>query len=64
MTGPSLMKALPVRFAIILLTAVLFSHPLSAQSTGAAAANEAAYNLFSAGDYTASAAAYEKVLKD
>jgi TolA-binding protein len=58
------MKALPVRLAIVILTAVLFSHPLSAQSTGAAAANEAAYNLFSAGDYTGAAAAYEKVLKD
>lgn len=58
------MKALPVRLAIAILTAVLFSHPLSAQSTGAAAANEAAYNLFSAGDYTGVAAGYEKVLKD
>ena len=58
------MKALPVRLAIVILTAVLFSQPLSAQSTGAAAANEAAYNLFSAGDYTGASAAYEKVLKD
>jgi len=64
MSGASFMKVLPVRLAIVLLTAVLFSHPLRAQSPGAAAANEAAYNLFSSGDYAAAAAAYEKVLKD
>ncbi len=58
------MKALPVRLAIVILTAVLCSQSLHAQSAGAAAANEAAYNLFSAGDYTAASAAYEKVLKD
>jgi len=43
---------------------MLCSPCLQAQSAGAAAANEAAYNLFSAGDYTAAAAAYEKILKD
>jgi len=58
------MKALPVRLAIVLLTAVLVSPSLRAQSPGAAAANEAAYALFSSGDYAAAAAAYEKVLKD
>ena len=58
------MNALPARLAIVVLTAVFFSHPLLAQSPGAAAANEAAYNLYSAGDYTAAAAAYEKLLKD
>ena len=58
------MKALPVRLAIVILTAVLCSQSLQAQSQGAVAANEAAYNLFSAGDYTAASAAYEKVLKD
>jgi len=58
------MKALPVRLIVVVLTAVLCSSPLRAQSSGAAAANEAAYNLYSTGDYTAAAAAYEKVLKD
>ncbi len=58
------MKALPVRLAVLVLTAVLFAHPLRAQSAGAAAANDAAYNLFSAGDYPAAAAAYDKLLKD
>ncbi len=60
----SFMKALPVRIAIVLLTTVLVSPSLRAQSPGAAAANEAAYALFSSGDYAAAAAAYEKVLKD
>ena len=59
------MKALPVRLAIVVLIAVLLSqYPLRAQSAGAAAANDAAYNLFSAGDYPAAAAAYEKVIHD
>ena len=61
--GP-FMKALPVRLAIVVLTAALFPHPLRAQSPGAAAANEVAYNLYSSGDYPAAAAAYEKLLKD
>ena len=58
------MKALPFRLFIVALIAVLCSSPLRAQSAGAAAANEAAYNLYSTGDYAAAAAAYEKVLKD
>ncbi|MFA7343717.1 MAG: tetratricopeptide repeat protein [Terrimicrobiaceae bacterium] len=58
------MKSLPVLPITVILAAVLFSLPLRAQSSGAAAANDAAYSLFSAGDYTAAAAAYEKVLKD
>lgn len=58
------MKALPVRIATIILISAFCSGPLRAQSPGAAAANEAAYNLFSSGDYAGAAAAYEKVLKD
>ena len=64
MNMASFMKALPVRLFIVVLIAVLCSPPLRAQSSGAAAANEAAYNLYSTGDYAAAAAAYEKVLKD
>lgn len=58
------MKTLPVRIAIAVLTVVWLSPALQAQSAGAAAANDAAYNLYSAGDYAGAAAAYEKVLKD
>lgn len=58
------MNALPARIAAAALTAALFTLPLRAQSAGAAAANDAAYNLFSAGDYTAAAAAYDKLMKD
>ncbi|MFZ4776089.1 MAG: tetratricopeptide repeat protein [Terrimicrobiaceae bacterium] len=58
------MKAFPIRLGLVLLTLALVSAPLRAQSPGAAAANEAAYTLFSAGDYAAAATAYEKILKD
>lgn len=60
----SFMKALPVRIATVVSIAVLAASSLHAQSPGAASANEAAYNLFSSGDYAGAAAAYEKVLKD
>lgn len=60
------MKALPIRLVVVVVvwTLVSISQPLQAQSPGASAANEAAYSLFSTGDYAAAAAAYEKVLKD
>jgi len=59
------MKALPARLLIAILAAAVFcSHSLRAQSTGAAAANEAAYNLYLTGDYTSAAAAYEKLITD
>ena len=64
MNGPLAMKVLPLRLAIVFLAALLFVHPLRGQSAGAAAANEAAYTLYSAGDYAAAAAAYDKILKD
>ncbi len=50
-----------VRFAF---TMVLALAQLHAQSPGAAEANKAAYDLFSAGKYQEAAAAYEKLLKD
>lgn len=58
------MKVFPVVVATV--CALLFLAPvqLSAQSQAAAAANEAAYNLFSSGNYAAAAAAYEQLLKD
>gem|GEM_PF-5502613 len=58
------MKVFPVS-ALIALVLIAFSLPtLLAQSPAAAQANEAAYALFSSGDYTGSAAAYEKLIKD
>lgn len=58
------MKVFPVS-ALIALVFVSFSLPtLLAQSPAAGQANEAAYALFSSGDYTGAAAAYEKLIKD
>lgn len=54
------MKALPVCFLLFLIVL----SPVRAQSQGASAANDAAYALFSAGNYPAAAAAYEQLLKD
>ncbi len=58
------MKSLPAVLATILVFLSLLVHPARAQSKGAADANEAAYTLFSAGDYSGAEAAYEKLLKD
>ena len=64
MSEIAFMKKAPFFLALFLLTATFLSPALRAQSAGAAAANDAAYNLFSAGDYSGAATAYEKVLKD
>jgi TolA-binding protein len=58
------MKVLPPSVLIAFL--LVFSGPsaVRAQSQAAASANDAAYALFSSGDYTSAAAAYEKLLKD
>lgn len=58
------MKVFPVS-ALIALVFISFSLPtLLAQSPAAGQANEAAYAIFSSGDYTGAAAAYEKLIKD
>ena len=58
------MKAplVPALLALLFITAI--PRDVHAQSPAAAAANEAAYALFSSGDYTGASAAYEKVIKD
>jgi len=50
----------------LLALLLILSSPLAAhaQSPAAAAANDAAYALFSSGDYPGAAAAYEKLIKD
>ncbi len=58
------MKRFFVALTTVLSLGLLISQPLAAQSPGGAAANDAAYALFSAGNYTAAASAYEQVLKD
>lgn len=50
--------------ALAVAASLTFVSPVLAQSPGAAQANSAAYDLFSAGDYKGAAAAYEKLLKD
>lgn len=55
------------KFVCVALASALMAGGISilnAQSPGAAAANEAAYGLFAAGDYPGAAAAYEKLVKD
>ena len=50
--------------ATLLVILILLAIPASAQSPGASKANDAAYALFSAGNYADAAAAYEQLLKD
>lgn len=57
------MKAFPAAF-VALVSFFCLAPLANAQSPGAAQANDAAYALFSAGDYQGAAAAYEKLLKD
>lgn len=58
------MKPISVSPICAVLAAVLLPISLHAQSPGAAAANDAAYALFSAGNYAGAAAAYQQILKD
>jgi len=58
------MKPFPVSPICALLAAAFLPLTLNAQSPGAATANDAAYALFSAGDYAGAATAYQQILKD
>ena len=58
------MKAFPVSPIVAVLLLIFIPVSVRAQSPGAAAANEAAYALFSAGDYAGAATAYQAILKD
>lgn len=50
---------------VIVLALTAFGHlPLSAQSAGAAKANQAAYDAYGSGDYQTAAKAYEQLIKD
>ncbi|MEX1118896.1 MAG: tetratricopeptide repeat protein [Terrimicrobiaceae bacterium] len=55
----------PLKYLLPLLASLVLSVPMvKAQSPGAAEANNAAYTLFSAGNYAEAAKAYEQLLKD
>ncbi len=55
----------PLKLLLPLIAGLAFCVPsVEAQSPGAADANNAAYALFSAGNYAEAATAYEKLLKD
>ena len=58
------MKAFSVSPVVAVLMLLFLPPSARAQSPGAAAANDAAYTLFSAGDYAAAATAYQAILKD
>jgi len=58
------MNASSVSPIVAALLFVLIPLSVRAQSPGAATANDAAYALFSAGDYGSAAAAYQQILKD
>jgi len=58
------MKANFVSPCLALLLAILIPVSARAQSQGAASANDAAYALYSAGDYAGAATAYQQILKD
>lgn len=53
-----------LRFLLGCLALLALISPLCAQSPGATAANTAAYDLYSGGDYKGAAAAYEALLKN
>jgi len=59
-----LMKAFPVSPIVAVLSLIFIPASLQAQSPGAATANDAAYALFSAGNYAGASDAYQKILKD
>lgn len=58
------MKAFSVSPIVAVILALFLPVSARAQSQGASSANDAAYALFSSGDYAGAATAYQQILKD